>query len=56
MIKWGKVEGEFGAHIKPQDAARALLASLLDVLVLVRSRPDRTVLRSIVTDAVQRLE
>lgn len=56
MIKRGKAEGEFAEHVKPQDTARALLASLLGVLVLVRSRPDRAVLQSIVTDALRRLE
>lgn len=56
MIKRGKAEGEFAEHIKPQETARALLACLLGVLVLVRSRPDRAVLQGIVTDAVRRLE
>lgn len=55
MVKRGKAEGDFAEHVKPQEAARALLASLLGMLVLVRSRPDRAVLQSIVADAVRRL-
>ena len=56
MIKRGKAAGVVAGHVKPQDTARALLASLLGVLVLVRSRPDRAVLQSIAADALRRLE
>ena len=56
MIRRGKAEGAIGAHVKPQETSRALLASLLGVLVLVRSRPDRGVLQSITADAMRRLE
>jgi TetR/AcrR family transcriptional repressor of nem operon len=56
MIRRGKVEGEIAENIKPAEAARGLLASLLGMLVLVRSRPDRTLLQSILTDALRRLD
>lgn len=56
MIKRGKADGSIAGHVKTQDTARALLASLLGVLVLVRSRPDRDILQSIVADALRRLE
>lgn len=56
MITRGKIEGEFSEHVSAQEAARALLALLLGVLVLVRSRPDRALLQSIVADAVRKLE
>ena len=55
-IKRGKADGSIPGHVKPQDTASVLLASLLGVLVLVRSRPDRAVLNSIVADASRRLE
>lgn len=55
-IKRGRVEGSIGAHVRPADTARGLLASLLGVLVLVRSRPDPTLLQSVVTDALRRLD
>lgn len=56
MIRRGKVEGGIAEHIKPAETARGLLASLLGLLVLVRSRPDRTLLQSILTDALRRLD
>jgi TetR/AcrR family transcriptional repressor of nem operon len=56
MIRRGKVEGGIAENIKPAEAARGLLASLLGMLVLVRSRPDRTLLQSILTDALRRLD
>ena len=55
MIKKGKADGSVTAHVKPADAARGLLASLLGFLVLVRSRPNPTFLNAIVDDAIRRL-
>lgn len=55
-VKGGKELGDFSPDIKPAEAARSLLATLLGVLVLVRSRPDRTLLQSITADAIRRLE
>jgi TetR/AcrR family transcriptional repressor of nem operon len=54
-IKRGKASGEIPAHVKTSEAARGLLASLLGVLVLVRSRPERTLLAAVVDDALRRL-
>jgi TetR/AcrR family transcriptional repressor of nem operon len=56
MIRKGKVEGEVAAHVKPAEAAGALLASLIGLSVLARSRPERTLLHSIVDDAVRHLD
>jgi TetR/AcrR family transcriptional repressor of nem operon len=56
MIRKGKAEGEVAPHVKPVEAAGALLASLIGLSVLARSRPERTLLRSIVDDAVRHLE
>lgn len=55
-IERGKTDGSFAEHVAPRQTARALLACFLGVLVLVRSRPDRAVLQSIVSDALRRLE
>lgn len=55
MIKKGKADGSVAAHVKPAEAARGLLASLLGFLVLVRSRPNPTFLNAIVDDAIRRL-
>ncbi len=55
MIKKGKAQGEIAPHVKPVEAARGLLASLIGLVVLTRSRPDRTLLSSIVDDAMRRL-
>lgn len=56
MIKTGKAKGNIPGHVKPAETARGLLASLLGVLVLTRSRPDRKLLQGIVDDALRRLE
>lgn len=56
MIIKGKAAGDIQAHIMPGEAARGLLASLLGLLVLTRSRPDRQLLKTIVEDAMQRLD
>lgn len=55
MIKKGKSRGDIPADVKTADCARGLLASLLGLVVLTRSRPDKALLRSIVDDAMRRL-
>lgn len=56
MIKKGQAKGEIPAHLEPEETAGALLASLIGLSVLARSRPERTLLQGIVADAVRRLE
>lgn len=56
MIRKGKADGSIASHLKPGETARGLLASLLGVLVLVRSRPEPALLKTIVDDAMRRLE
>jgi TetR/AcrR family transcriptional repressor of nem operon len=55
MIKKGKSQGAIPADVKPSETARGLLASLIGLIVLTRSRPDRHLLNGIVDDAVKRL-
>jgi len=55
MIQQGKALGEIGPQVKPAEAASALLACLIGVSVLSRSRPERALLRAIVDDAMRRL-
>ncbi|MEW5962740.1 MAG: TetR/AcrR family transcriptional regulator [Pseudomonadota bacterium] len=55
MIRKGKASGDIAADVKVAETARGLLASLLGVLVLVRSRPDKSLLQAIMTDAMRRL-
>jgi TetR/AcrR family transcriptional regulator, transcriptional repressor for nem operon len=56
MIRKGKAEGEVAPHVKTAEAAGALLASLIGVSVLTRSRPGSSLLQTIVDDAVRRLD
>lgn len=56
LIRKGKAGGEIPEHVKVAEAARGLLASLLGLLVLIRSRPERALLRTIVDDAMKRLD
>jgi TetR/AcrR family transcriptional repressor of nem operon len=56
MIRKGKADGSIVSELKSGAAARGLLASLLGVLVLVRSRPEPALLKTIVDDAMRRLE
>lgn len=56
MIKLGKAKGEIAPHVKPAEAARGLLASLVGVVVLTRSRPDPELLQAIAQEAIRRLE
>ena len=56
MIEKGKAQGEVAPHVSPATAASALLALLIGVSVLVRSRPEPAILQAIVDDTIQRLE
>ena len=56
MIEKGKAKGEVAAHVKPAEAATALLASLIGLSVLSRSRPERALLQTVVDDAVRHLD
>ena len=53
MIKTGKALGEIAPNVKPAEAA--LLASLIGVSVLSRSRPERALPHAIVDNAMRRL-
>lgn len=56
MIRRGKARGEMAPRIKPAEAARGLLAALIGVAVLIRSRPEPALLQSIVEDAMGHLD
>jgi TetR/AcrR family transcriptional repressor of nem operon len=56
MIKKGKALGEIPTRVNPAETARGLLASLIGLIVLTRSRPEKALLQSIVDDAIRRLE
>lgn len=56
MIRKGKANGEIAQHVRPAETARGLLASLLGLLVLTRSRPEGALLKAIVDDAMRRLD
>jgi TetR/AcrR family transcriptional regulator, transcriptional repressor for nem operon len=56
LVREGKAKGEVASHVNPEKAASALLASLIGLSVLARSRPERGLLLSIVDDAVRRLD
>lgn len=55
MVKAGQRLGEISPELKPGTTASGLLATLLGLLVLVRSRPHRKVLDAVVKDAMKRL-
>lgn len=55
MIRKGRAEGEVAPHVKPTEAAGALLASLIGISVLARSRPEPSLLQHVVDDAVRHL-
>lgn len=55
IIRKGKASGEIPERVKVAETARGLLASLLGVLVMVRSRPEPALLKSIVDEALRRL-
>lgn len=56
LIVAGKAAGEISQDIDATDASRALLATLLGTVVLVRSRPERVLLKAITEDALRRLD
>lgn len=56
MIKRGKANGEIGGHVKPNRAARSLLATLQGLIVLTRSRPEKKLLRAVIDDAMRPLK
>jgi len=56
MLRKGREDGDIPRHVAPTDTARGLLASLLGLMVLIRSRPDPDLLSGIVADAVRRLD
>lgn len=56
LIDAGKASGEIPAQVHTATTAQGLLASLLGLLVLVRSRPDKALLQGIVADALHRIE
>lgn len=56
MIEKGKAAGEIPAMLKSLETARGLLATIVGLVVLIRSRPEKALLRGIVEDALKRLE
>ena len=56
MIENGKAAGEVRGGIDAVATARGLLAGLLGLVVLVRSRPDPDLLESIAEEAMRRLD
>ncbi len=56
MIEKGKAAGEVPATLKPIETARGLLATIVGLVVLTRSRPEKLLLQTIVDDALRRLE
>lgn len=55
MIEQGQASGEIPESLKPAATASGLLATLIGLAVLCRSRPERILLQSIVADAMRRL-
>lgn len=55
MVTNGQSEGELPLSLNPDATAQGLLATLLGILVLARSRPDPALLQSIADDAMKRL-
>ena len=56
MIRKGMAQGEIAAKGNVGDIARGCLATLLGLVVLTRSRPDKELLHGIIEDAMRRLE
>ena len=56
MIRKAKKQGKMPAHVKPTATARGLLASLIGLVVLTRSRPEKLLLQGIAGDALRRLQ
>lgn len=53
MIRKGQAAGEIGPQVKPKEAASRLLALLIGLSVLCRSRPEKALLQTIVDDAIR---
>lgn len=56
QIKSGQESGEFSPSLNVEQAAQGVLASMLGFLVLVRSRPDQKLLKSIVDGVIAALK
>lgn len=56
MIRKGQAQGDIPARVRPKGTARGLLAALIGLAVLSRSRPDRELLAGIVEEAAGRLD
>ncbi|MGD9925005.1 MAG: TetR/AcrR family transcriptional regulator, partial [Pseudorhodoplanes sp.] len=56
MIESGKERGEIPTHVNATGVSRGLLASLIGLVVLTRSRPQKPLLKAIVDDAMRKLE
>ena len=55
MIEQGRARGEIAARVKAREAAGGLLASLLGMVVLTRSRPEEALLGAVIDDAMGHL-
>jgi TetR/AcrR family transcriptional repressor of nem operon len=56
LLRKAKRDGSLAPHVKPAEAAESLLAALIGVSVLSRSRPDPALVRRIATSALRQLE
>lgn len=56
LIEKGQADGEIPLAVDAPRSARALLAALIGLLVLARSRPDASLLRAIADSALASLE
>ena len=56
LIERGQADGEISEHLDAASASQSLLASLFGILVLSRSRPEPSLLKSIADSAVAVLE
>ena len=55
MIERARARGEIAARVKAREAAGGLLASLLGMVVLTRSRPEEALLGAVIDDAMGHL-
>jgi TetR/AcrR family transcriptional repressor of nem operon len=51
MIEQGQAAAEIPAHVEPVDTARGLLSLFIGLRVLARSRPEKSLLRSVANQA-----
>ncbi len=56
LVREGQALGEFNADVRPVEAARLLLAALIGMRVMSRSRPRKNVLKSVAAQALKILE